>query len=333
VSEVTRDPAAVPAETGLEAHGLEVTFSTDAGQLRAADGVSLDLKSGKTLGLVGESGCGKTVTGLSLLRLVPPPGRITGGTILLDGVDLLALSEAEMDRVRGDRIAMIFQEPTTSLNPVFTVGEQIAEVLHIHRNLRRAQAWTGAAEMLARVGIPDPGARVRAYPHQLSGGMRQRAMIAMALACRPEVLIADEPTTALDVTIQAQILDLMLEIQRDLGMAILFVSHNLGVISEVADDVAVMYAGRIVEQAPAGALFACPLHPYTRGLIETLPRPLPRNERLATIAGRVPDLRFLPAGCRFSDRCPLADSGCREAEPRLTEPAPNHWVACFKANP
>ncbi|MCH8097441.1 MAG: ABC transporter ATP-binding protein [Proteobacteria bacterium] len=315
----------------LEVRGLEVTFETSGGTLRAVDGVSYDIAPGRTLGVVGESGGGKSMTALAILRLVPEQGRITAGRVALDGVDLTGLSEAGMEAVRGDRIAMIFQEPMTSLNPVLTIGEQIAEVYLIHRKATRKEALGEAVELLAKVRIPDPAARAMDYPHRLSGGMRQRAMIAMALACRPALLIADEPTTALDVTIQAQILELMLEIQDEMGMAIQFISHNLGVISEVADEVAVMYAGRIVERASTRAIFDQPLHPYTKGLIETVPVIGKRQRRLPAIPGAVPDLMHLPSGCRFSDRCALADKACREAEPELTDWGGGHFAACFKA--
>ena len=315
----------------LEVRGLEVTFETSGGTLRAVDGVSYDIAPGRTLGVVGESGGGKSMTALAILRLVPEQGSITAGRVALDGVELTGLGEAGMEAVRGDRIAMIFQEPMTSLNPVVTIGEQIAEAYLIHRKVTRKEALGEATELLAKVRIPDPAARAMDYPHQLSGGMRQRAMIAMALACRPALLIADEPTTALDVTIQAQILELMLEIQDEMGMAIQFISHNLGVISEVADEVAVMYAGRIVERAGARAIFDQPLHPYTKGLIETVPIIGRRTRRLPAIPGVVPDLMRLPSGCRFSDRCALADQACREAEPELTDWGGGHFAACFKA--
>ena len=323
--------ATVNGQSLLEVRGLEVTFETSGGTLRAVDGVSYDIAPGRTLGVVGESGGGKSMTALAILRLVPEQGRITAGRVALDGVDLTGLSEAGMEAVRGDRIAMIFQEPMTSLNPVVTIGEQIAEVYLIHRKASRKEALGEAVELLAKVRIPDPAARAMDYPHRLSGGMRQRAMIAMALACRPALLIADEPTTALDVTIQAQILELMLEIQDEMGMAIQFISHNLGVISEVADEVAVMYAGRIVERAGARAIFEEPLHPYTKGLIETAPIIGRRVRRLPAIPGVVPDLMHLPSGCRFSDRCALADKACREAEPELTDWGDGHFAACFKA--
>ena len=328
-------PAAGPV---VEVRGLEVSFPAPSDRpgkrvLKAADGVSFALYPGEVLGLVGESGCGKSVTALSLLGLVPPPGRVTGGSAVFEGTDLLALPESALQGIRGARISMIFQEPMTALNPVFTIGEQVAEVLRAHRRMDRARARRGAVEALARVGIADAAARARAYPHEISGGMRQRAMIAMALACGPDVLIADEPTTALDVTVQAQILDLLLEVQRETGLAILFISHDLGVISEVADRVMVMYAGRLVEEAPAEALFSGPLHPYTRGLIDTLPGGGPRRRRLPAIPGAVPDLRALPAGCRFAARCGLAEDACRAAEPPLQEGTGGRRVACFKAAP
>jgi oligopeptide/dipeptide ABC transporter ATP-binding protein len=330
---VSETAIAAASDAILEVRDLEVTFFTADGALRAVDGVSFDITPGRTLGLVGESGCGKSVTALALMRLVPPPGRITGGHVRFQGRDVLAAPEAEMEGLRGNRISIVFQEPMTSLNPVFTVGDQIAEVFRVHQGLGSSEAWERAVGMLARVRIPDPAQRARDYPHQLSGGMRQRVMIAMALACRPALLIADEPTTALDVTIQAQILDLIMEIQEEMAMAVLFISHNLGVVSQVADEVAVMYAGRIVERADTQALFAAPLHPYTRGLVETLPRIGESRERLPAIGGAVPDPRNLPAGCRFSDRCPLADATCRQSEPALAPFAPGAGglVACFKA--
>ncbi len=331
--EPARESPDAPTDAILEVRGLEVTFATDRGALKAADGVSFALRPGLTLGLVGESGCGKTVTALALLRLVPPPGRITGGRVLFGDDDLLALSDRAMEDIRGKRISMVFQEPTTAFNPVLTIGDQIAEALIIHGGAGRGEAHAAAVGMLEKVGIPDPAERAGAYPHQMSGGMRQRAMIAMALICRPDILIADEPTTALDVTIQAQILDLMGEMQREFGVAILFISHDLAVISEMADEVMVMYAGRVVERAPADALLARPLHPFTRGLIETLPRGGAGRQRLPAIPGTVPDLGALPDGCRFSDRCALADDGCRAAEPPLTGAPGGRWVACYKAAP
>lgn len=315
----------------LRVRGLEITFETDDGPLKAADGVSLDLLPGQTLALVGESGCGKSVSALSLLGLVPQPGRITAGSIEFRGTELTELSEKALREVRGNGISMVFQEPMTSLNPVFSVGTQIAEAYRLHHRVSGRQAWAEAVAMLERVGIPDARIRARSFPHQLSGGMRQRAMIAMALVCRPEVLIADEPTTALDVTIQGQILDLILAMQRDMGMAILFISHDLGVVSEVADEVAVMYAGRVVERASAQDLFRAPLHPYTRGLIETLPGSATPGGRLPAIPGTVPDLRELTLGCRFAARCPLADDHCRALEPPPADP--KHPVSCWKAVP
>ena len=331
---LTRPPAPADAPARpVTVADLRVEFPDDDGPLVAVDGVGFALTPGRTLGLVGESGCGKTLTALSLLRLVPPPGRIAGGRIAHGDTDLLALDEAGMDRIRGRHISMIFQEPMTALNPVLTLGEQIAEVLVAHRGLDPRDALEAAVAMLARVRMPEPRRRAQAYPHQVSGGMRQRAMIAMALICGPDALIADEPTTALDVTIQAQILDLILEMQADLGMAVLFISHNLGVVSEVADEVAVMYAGRIVEQAPAEALFADPRHPYTRGLLATLPRIDAPRGRLAAIPGAVPDPRARPAGCRFSDRCPLADDACRRIDPALLALPDGRRVACLKAVP
>jgi peptide/nickel transport system ATP-binding protein len=317
----------------LTVEGLRVVFPTDAGPVTAVDGVGFTLSPGKTLGLVGESGCGKTMTALSLLRLVPSPGAIAGGRILFGGQDLVTLPEPEMDRLRGSSIGMIFQEPLTALNPVYTVGDQIAEVLVAHKSMGRRAAWVEAVALLEQVRMPEPKLRAEAYPHHLSGGQRQRAMIAMALACGPDILIADEPTTALDVTIQAQILDLILEMQAELGMAVLFISHNLAVVSEVADEIAVMYAGRIVEQGPAAAIFANPLHPYTQGLLETLPSVDARHGPLPAIPGNVPDLRNLPAGCRFSDRCPLADDACRQTDPALIAVADAHEVACIKVAP
>jgi peptide/nickel transport system ATP-binding protein/oligopeptide transport system ATP-binding protein len=323
----------MPRPPVLEVRDLEVTFATERGVVRAADGVSFDLTAGRTLGLVGESGCGKSVTALSLLRLVPPPGRIEGGRVLLDGTDILPLAEGDLDSLRGRRIAMIFQEPMTALNPVFTVGDQIAEVLRVHFKAPRRDAWNAAVAMMARVGIADAAARARSYPHQLSGGMRQRVMIAMAMICEPHVLIADEPTTALDVTVQAQILDLMLEMQAEFGTAILFISHDLGVVSEIADEVMVMYAGRVVERAPAVSLFGAPLHPYTLGLLQALPRADRRSGRLAAMPGGVPDLGALPRGCRYSDRCPLAENVCRLEEPVLKGAGAGRRVACFKVAP
>jgi len=316
-------------DTLLAVEDLVVRFDTDEGVVHAVNGVTLEVAEGETLGLVGESGCGKSVTALSLLRLVPtPPGRIVSGEVRLRGRDLLALPPGEMRRVRGRDIAMIFQEPMTSLNPVFTIGYQIEEAVRLHQGKRGREARELAAEMLRRVGMSHPERRLREYPHQFSGGMKQRAMIAMALVCRPALLIADEPTTALDVTIQAQILDLLRELQRDLGMAILLITHDMGVVAEMADRVAVMYAGRIVEAAPAAELFAAPLHPYTRALLECIPTVTGERKKLRVIEGQVPDPTRLPAGCAFRPRCPIREPAGEEAVPPLREVKPGHWVAC-----
>ena len=321
------------AQTVLQMEDLQTHFFTPVGVVRAVDGVSYDLKSGETLGVVGESGCGKSVSALSILRLVAnPPGRIVGGAIRFEGRNLLDLSEAEMEKVRGNEISMIFQEPMTSLNPLYTVGGQIAEAVALHQELSRKDAWDRAVEMLRRVYIPEPEKRAHAYPHQLSGGMRQRVMIAMALSCNPKVLIADEPTTALDVTIQAQILDLMRELQETTGTAIILITHDMGVVAENADRVVVMYAGRKVEEATVDDLFEAPLHPYTAGLIGATPMPgAARAARLADIPGMVPPLNALPAGCAFAPRCPRVMDRCRKERPALTEPRPGRLVACFAA--
>jgi oligopeptide/dipeptide ABC transporter ATP-binding protein len=329
---VASEPRPTPsADSGplLAVESLTVTFATRRGVVRAVDGISYVLEAGRTLGVVGESGCGKSVTALALLGLVDPPGKINGGRVMFEGRDLLTLDEAAMEGVRGARIAMIFQEPMTALNPVYTIGDQIGEVFTTHRGHSRGQARDGAIDMLERVGMPAPARRARDYPHQLSGGMRQRAMIAMALAGRPALLIADEPTTALDVTVQAQILELMLDIQDSFGTAIQFISHDLGVISEIADEVAVMYAGRIVEHAAADVIFDNPLHPYTQGLLATVPRIGAGLDRLPAISGNVPDLARLPAGCAFRDRCPKAGPDCAVAPP-LDIAEPGHRVACFR---
>jgi len=314
----------------LEVHELRTHFAVEGGEFRAVDGVSFTLETGRTLGIVGESGCGKSVTALSIMGLVPqPPGRIAGGAIRLEGVDLLELSGAAMRELRGNRISMIFQEPMTSLNPAFTVGEQIVEGILCHRRVRRDAAKAHALEMLRRVRIPSPERRFDDYPHRLSGGMRQRAMIAMALACEPRLLIADEPTTALDVTIQAQILDLMRTLREETGAAIILITHDLGVVAELAHDVAVMYAGRIVERAAAERLFAEPQHPYTIGLLGSIPKVHLERERLAAIEGQVPITRV--AGCQFHPRCPFADDRCRREEPRLVDLGGGHEAACWKA--
>jgi peptide/nickel transport system ATP-binding protein/oligopeptide transport system ATP-binding protein len=316
----------------LTIRNLHTYFFTDEGVAKAVDGVDLELKEGGTLGVVGESGCGKSVTALSVMRLIPdPPGKITQGEILFAGTNLLDLSEAEMRKVRGRSISMIFQEPMTSLNPVFQIGDQISEVLRLHEGMSRREAWDRSIEMLKMVGIPSPERRVQEYPHQLSGGMRQRAMIAMALACSPKLMIADEPTTALDVTIQAQILELMNRLQRDKGMSVILITHNLGVIAETAQNVAVMYAGRIVEYTEVKPIFGNPMHPYTQGLLKSIPRldeDHARKARLEAIPGLVPSLLELPKGCKFSNRCKYVFEKCGE-EPQLIEAEPKHLVRCW----
>ena len=307
----------------LEIQDLVTEFRTESGVIRAVDRVSFDIPRGKTLGVVGESGCGKSVTALSIMRLIPdPPGRVAGGTIHYDAQDLLGLPEQDMRRIRGNRISMIFQEPMTSLNPVFTVGDQVAEAVRLHQGKSRKQALAVAVEMFHLVGIPSPSDRVRNYPHQMSGGMRQRVMIAMALACRPDLLIADEPTTALDVTIQAQILDLLRKLQGELGMSILLITHDLGVVAETADEVVVMYAGRVVERARTANLFEQPRHHYTAGLLRSVPsygEAQDEHGRLQEIPGMVPALHELPAGCKFQGRCPAVQERCREEEPELMQ--------------
>jgi oligopeptide/dipeptide ABC transporter ATP-binding protein len=316
----------------LEVRNLATHFSTEGGVYRAVDGVSFSVRANRTLGIVGESGCGKSVTSLSIMGLVPePPGIRAGGQVLYRGEDLLRKSRREMEELRGARLSMIFQEPMTSLNPVYRVGEQIVEGLRRHRRIGKAEARERAIEMLRLVRIPSPETRVDAFPHEMSGGMRQRVMIAMALACEPDLLIADEPTTALDVTIQAQILDLMRDLRERTGTAIILITHDLGVIAEMADDVAVMYAGKIVEMADVRTLFADAQHPYMLGLLAAIPRLDLDRARLATIEGTVPAPDSMPAGCRFAPRCALADARCRGEEPPLRELAPGHAVACWKA--
>jgi oligopeptide/dipeptide ABC transporter ATP-binding protein len=305
---------------------LRTTFRGEHGEVRAVDGVDLRLERGRTLGIVGESGCGKSVTALSIMGLVPQPGRIAAGEILFEGEDLLKAKPERMRDLRGNQLAMIFQEPMTSLNPAFSVGDQIAETLLRHREVSREEANRAAIEMLRKVRIPSPERRARDYPHQLSGGMRQRVMIAMALACDPKLLIADEPTTALDVTIQAQILELMRTLREELGTAIVLITHDLGVVAELADDVAVMYAGRVIERGPVAKLFAEPQHPYTIGLLGSIPRLHLERERLAAIEGFVPDAAALPQGCRFHPRCPFKIDRCESEQPVLTE-----GVACWRA--
>ena len=364
---MSASPPAVKGAPLLRVRDLVTTFRTEQGTLRAVDEVSFDVAEGATLGIVGESGCGKSVTALSILRLIPyPQGVIAEGRIELRGRDLVGLSERQMQDVRGNEISMIFQEPMTSLNPVYTVGWQIVEAIRLHQKKSRREAKDRAVEMLRLVGIPSPETNVDSYPHQLSGGMRQRVMIAMALACEPSLLIADEPTTALDVTFQAQILELLAKLKEQLGMGVVLITHDLGVVAEVCSDVAVMYAGRIVEIAKVDRLFAHPRHPYTRGLLRSLPtfdkavlaapasaardsmlageptlvaegEPKPKRPRLPTIEGLVPDLLALPPGCRFADRCPMVIPACREAEPDLlpieaegSDPA--HLARCIRAN-
>lgn len=318
----------------LTVKDLHTHFFTEEGVVRAVDGISLTIRPGETLGLVGESGCGKTVTALSILRLIPdPPGRIVGGSISFEGRDLVRVPEDEIREIRGRIISMIFQEPMTSLNPVFTVGEQVAEGIRYHQRVSQKEAWNRAIEVLRRVRIPDPVRRAREYPHQLSGGMRQRVMIAMALALNPKLLIADEPTTALDVTIQAQILELLLALKEEMDMAVMLITHDLGVIAETAERVVVMYAGRVVEEAPVQELFDNPLHPYTQCLLESLPRleEGKRERRLTAIPGLVPNLLELPGGCKFAPRCPKVIAECWPVEPELREIRPGHWARCILA--
>jgi peptide/nickel transport system ATP-binding protein len=319
-------------QTVLDVNGLQTVFFTNSGLFRAVDDVSFSVRRGETLAIVGESGCGKSVTALSILRLVPdPPGRIVGGSIRLEGTDLLGLDEMEMREIRGNRISMIFQEPMTSLNPVMRIGDQITEAVRLHRPMDRKEAWKQAVQMLRLVRIPVPERRALEYPHQLSGGMRQRAMIAMALACRPALLIADEPTTALDVTLQAQILDLMRELKAESGAAIILITHDLGVVAEVCDEVAVMYAGEVIERANVETLFVTPQHPYTVGLLGSIPRLDHRASHLATIEGTVPNMSALPHGCRFAARCPFVENACTIAPPPFVQVGPGHWSRCIRA--
>jgi peptide/nickel transport system ATP-binding protein len=320
----------------LEVKNLQTVFFTNSGLFKAVDDVSFEVRRGETLAIVGESGCGKSVSALSIMRLVPdPPGRIVGGTVLLEGTDLLALNEAKMRQIRGNRISMIFQEPMTSLNPVMRIGDQIAEAVRLHRSMTAKETWAKAVEMLRLVRIPEPARRAQEYPHQLSGGMRQRAMIAMALACRPALLIADEPTTALDVTIQAQILTLVLDLQKELGMALILITHDLGVVAQTAQRVIVMYAGKKVEEADVETLFESPRHPYTRGLMASIPAVLnsgaKADARLAEIPGIVPSLTRLPPGCAFAPRCSLAIPRCRQEYPPLQDWSGGHLAACWRA--
>ena len=340
------DAAQMNAPTGssanqaaLEVNGLKTYFFTREGVVRAVEDVSFSVARGETLAIVGESGCGKSMTALSIMRLIPdPPGRIVGGEIKLDGQDLMDLSEAEMRGIRGNDISMIFQEPMTSLNPVMRIGKQISEALILHQDMSKAQAMDRSIEMLKLVRIPEPERRVKEFPHQLSGGMRQRVMIAMALACKPKVLIADEPTTALDVTIQAQILDLIVNLKDDLGAGVILITHDLGVVAETANRVIVMYAGRKVEETDVMTLFANPRHPYTRGLLASVPSLAivvgeeAAAERLEEIPGFVPPLHSLPEGCAFAPRCPQAIDKCRQGRPEYEEKRPGHWAACWRSD-
>ena len=324
---------AQPGKTLLEVRNLKTYFFTEDGVVKAVDGVDFSVKSGEVLGLVGESGCGKSVSSFSILRLVSPPGRITGGEILFEGKNILEFSDAEMVKMRGDRISMIFQQPQSSLNPVFRVGDQVAEVLMLHKGMKKKEAWTKAVELLTQVGIPNPEQKAYAYPHEMSGGQAQRVMIAMALALSPSLLIADEPTTALDVTIQAQILDLIRELRTKTNTAVILITHDLGVIAEMADRVAVMYAGEIVEFAAVEQLFDRPLHPYTQGLIGSIPVLGHVVERLEVIPGLVPNLVDLPPGCRFAPRCKLREEYgleiCAQHEPKLIDVGSGRTVRCW----
>jgi peptide/nickel transport system ATP-binding protein len=316
----------------LELKNLRTYYSTDSGTAKAVDGVSFSLVRNRTLGIVGESGCGKSVTALSVMRLIPmPPGYFAAGEIVWKGRDLLKLSEEEMRKLRGDEIAMIFQEPMSSLNPVFTCGSQIMEQILIHRDIKHDEAKKRSIELLHLVGIPNPVERFSSYPHELSGGMRQRIMIAMALSCNPSLLIADEPTTALDVTVQAQILDLIGKLQSDTGMSVMLITHDFGIVAELCEEVLVMYASRVVENGSVNQIFSNPLHPYTKGLLKSIPRLGAQKEHLHVIEGSVPSAVNLPEGCRFAGRCPLADDHCRREQPELRELEPGHEAACWKA--
>jgi peptide/nickel transport system ATP-binding protein len=323
-------------EVILDVKNLKTVFFTNSGLFKAVDDVSFHVRRGETLAIVGESGCGKSVSALSIMRLVPdPPGKIVGGSVTLEGKDLLALDEEQMRGIRGNRMSMIFQEPMTSLNPVMRIGDQITEAVRLHQNKTAKEAWARAVEMLRLVRIPEPERRAREYPHQLSGGMRQRAMIAMALACRPVLLIADEPTTALDVTIQAQILALIVDLQKELGTGLILITHDLGVVAQTAQRVIVMYAGKKVEEASVDDLFADPRHPYTRGLMASMPAVISlgakTDVRLTEIPGMVPSLTNLPEGCAFAPRCPLAIERCRQEYPPLQDFGGHHRAACWRA--
>ena len=316
----------------LSVNNLITEFDTDEGRVRAVDNVSFSAEAGKTLGIVGESGCGKSVTALSIMRLLPQPmGQIVGGSIILGDVDLTQLPISEMEKIRGGRMGMVFQEPMTALNPVHTIGRQLTEVILLHKEVGADEAIRQGVDILARVGIPSPDIRMNEYPHQLSGGMRQRVVIAMALACKPDVLIADEPTTALDVTIQAQILELIRELQSEMGMTVLLITHDLGVIAETCDDVVVMYAGKVAETGGVFDIFDNPTHPYTRGLLASIPRlETPPKSRLSVIEGMVPSLLDLPEGCRFQNRCPHVNEDCESRVPELEMVSDNHHAACLR---
>lgn len=319
------------AEKDLEVENLRITFAGDSGEFTAVNGISYHLNRGETLAIVGESGCGKTVSALSILRLIPPPGKITNGSIRFDSRDILSLPQKELRELRGNKIAMIFQEPMTSLNPVFTIGDQITEALFQHTSLTRKEVWQKTVDLLRRVELPSPEQKMDTYPHQLSGGMRQRVMIAMALSCNPRILIADEPTTALDVLVQAQILELLKNLKEETGMSVLLITHDLGVVVETAQRVLIMYAGEIVESGPVKQIFQTPLHPYTLGLINSIPKTnlTGKRERLAEIAGNVPSPSQLPTGCAFHPRCPSVMERCRNQKPRLQEKESGHTVRCW----
>jgi peptide/nickel transport system ATP-binding protein len=315
----------------LEVKELKTWYNTDNGIAKAVDGVSFSLAKNRTLGIIGESGCGKSVTALSIMRLVPmPPGYFAGGDILWKGRSIVKATEADMRKIRGNEIAMIFQEPMSSLNPVYTCGDQIMEQILTHRDVIKTEARRQAVDLLNLVGIPNPSQRIASYPHELSGGMRQRVMIAMALSCGPELLIADEPTTALDVTVQAQILELIGRLRAETGMSVMLITHDFGVVAELCEDVVVMYASRIVESGTVRHIFENPLHPYTQGLLRSIPRLGAKKERLNVIEGNVPSATRLPEGCRFAGRCPLADAHCREVQPPLVTYEPGHQAACWK---
>ncbi len=317
-------------ETLLRVENLQTSFRWEGGYLPAVDGVSFSVRQGQCVGLVGESGCGKTLTSLSILGLVPKPGgTVTGGRILFEGKDLVSMSDRDLRAIRGNRISMIFQEPMTSLDPVYTIGTQVGDVISLHQKVDRKTARAKAADMLRAVGIPDPENRLDDYPHSLSGGMRQRVMIAMALSCRPKLLIADEPTTALDVTVQAQILEMLKDLRREIGMSILLITHALGVIAEIAEKVVVMYAGKVVEKGPVRAIFHSPHHPYTLGLLNSIPRMELGKRRLHVIGGVVPEIASMPSGCRFHPRCADATSLCRSDAPPSFQVGPEHWASCW----